>query len=231
MERGDKVVNLRTECCEANLRLHASGIVDFTFGNVSVVDRSAGTMAIKPSGVDYGALTPESIVVLRLDDGAQIESSLNPSTDAPTHRRLYQALPLAGCVVHTHSRNAVAFAQAGMPIPCLGTTHADYFDGEIPVTRELTDAEIEKDYEWNSGTAVAEVGDRGAALLRNHGVFVWDVDWRTAVEKAAAVEVIAEMALKTILLSGKTGPISANLLRKHFDRKHGGTAYYGQKKP
>lgn len=221
-------MSLREACCEANKRLFAAGIVDFTFGNVSVADRAGGVMAIKPSGVGYDALTPESIVVERLEDGAVVEGELNPSTDAPTHRRLYLSLESAGCVVHTHSRNATAFAQAGMPIPCLGTTHADYFAGEIPVTREMTTAEIESEYEWNTGAVIAECGDVGAVLLRNHGVFVWDSDWAKAVEKAAAVEVIAEIALKTILLSGKTNPIADALLRKHHERKHGATAYYGQ---
>jgi L-ribulose-5-phosphate 4-epimerase len=173
-------------------------------------------------------LTPEDCVVVALEDGAVLAGSLRPSTDTPTHRRLYLLREGIGCVVHTHSRNATAFAQAGVPLPCLGTTHADYFDGDVPVTREMTVSEIEGEYEWNQGTVLHEVRDVGAALLRGHGAFAWGVDWKEAIERATALEVIAEMALKTLLLSPDAEELPEALLRKHFDRKHGDTAYYGQ---
>ena len=225
---------LREECCAANRLLPATGLVDLTFGNVSVLDPNAGVFAIKPSGVGYDVLSPADMVLLDLD-GAVVEGSLRPSSDTPTHRRLFLAFPGIRSVVHTHSRYAVSFAQAGREIPLLGTTHADYFAGDVPVTREMTASEIEGEYEWETGNVIAErFCDRldpmthPAVLVRNHGPFAWGGSGAKAVESAQALEVIAQMAFQSLLLHPEVPPPSGALIKKHFFRKHGPGAYYGQ---
>ena len=227
--------DIREECCEANLALPKTGLVDLTFGNVSVLDSDKAVFAIKPSGVDYAALRPEDMVIVDLD-GKVVEGELRYSSDTPTHRRLFLAFGDAGVrsVVHTHSRCAVAFAQAGREVPCLGTTHADHFYGPVPLTREVTPAEINGEYEWETGNVIVErykdlnPMDFPAVLVQGHGPFVWNVSAAKAVEYAFALEVVADMALKTLSLEPQHAGISKALLDKHFLRKHGKSAYYGQ---
>jgi L-ribulose-5-phosphate 4-epimerase len=227
--------SLREACTEANLQLPKTGLVDLTFGNVSVYDADAGVFAIKPSGVDYGKLTPADMVILDLD-GNVVEGTLRPSSDTPTHRRLYLAFGGNGvrAVVHTHSRNAVSFAQAGRPIPCFGTTHCDYFNGAVPVTRTMTEAEVGGAYEWDTAKVIIETFagrdpmECPAVLVRNHGPFAWGPTGAKAVEAAIALEVVAEMAWKTALIDPQALEVPAYLLQKHFFRKHGVGAYYGQ---
>ncbi len=224
---------IREECCEANRGLPAVGLVDLTFGNVSVLDVAAGAFAIKPSGVAYDALRPEDMVIVDLD-GEVVEGKLRFSSDTPTHRHLFREFPGVRSVVHTHSRHAVAFAQAGREIACFGTTHADYFHGPVPLTRAMTAAEIANDYEWNTGAVIAErfAGiaplDVPAVLVRGHGPFAWGVSAAKAVETAQALEIIAQMARDTVLLDPGACPLPRGLHDKHFLRKHGAGAYYGQ---
>jgi len=230
-----KYAHIREQCCEANKQLPKLKIVDLTFGNVSMVDRTLGVFGIKPSGVGYDELKPDDIVILDLE-GKHIEGSLRPSSDTPTHRRLYLGFGDIGAVVHTHSRNATAFAQARRAIPCMGTTHADYFYGEVPVTREMTAEEIQTEYEWQTGNVIVErfadinPNDINAVLVRGHGPFVWGDTVQKAVENAFALEVIAEMTLKSISLLPEATPIPQALHDKHYLRKHGKGAYYGQGK-
>ncbi len=225
--------DLREECCAANMDLPKMGLADITFGNASVIDRAAGVFAIKPSGVDYARLTPADMVLLDVD-GNVVEGALRPSSDTPTHRRLFQAFPGIRSVVHTHSRNAVSFAQAGRGIPCFGTTHADYFYGEVPVTRPMTPAEILRAYEWETGNVIAECFEKldpdhmSAVLVHGHGPFAWGPSGAKAVENALALEIVAEMALKVLQLNPSAAPLPPFLLDKHFFRKHGPAAYYGQ---
>jgi len=225
--------DIKQECYEANLLLPEYKLIDLTFGNVSVADSERQVFAIKPSGVDYRVLRVEDIVVVDFE-GKVVEGALRPSSDTPTHHRLFRAFTGIRSIVHTHSRNAVAFAQAGRGIPCLGTTHADYFFGEIPVTRPMTRKEIESAYEWETGNVIVERFkdlspiEVSAVLVHSHGPFVWGSTGKKAVENALAVEIVAEMALKAIQLSPQVRPISSDLLGKHFLRKHGKTAYYGQ---
>ncbi len=225
---------LRQECYEANLALPKTGLVDLTFGNVSVLDPDRGVFGIKPSGVEYAWLTPEDIVLIDLE-GQQVEGRLRPSSDTATHRRLFQAFSGIRSVVHTHSRTAVSFAQAGKGIPCFGTTHADYFYGEVPVTRPMTPEEIAEAYEWQTGNVIVERFAQldplqiPAVLVHGHGPFAWGPSGAKAVENAFALEIVAEMALKALQLNPQAVPISQALLDKHFLRKHGATAYYGQK--
>jgi L-ribulose-5-phosphate 4-epimerase len=224
---------LREECYEANVALPKFGLVDLTFGNVSVIDRRAGIFGIKPSGVDYTQLKPADIVLVDLD-GKEVEKGLRPSSDTATHQRLFQAFGAIRSVVHTHSRHAVSFAQAGRGIPCLGTTHADYFYGEVPVTRPLTPEEIAGAYEWETGNVIAERFAKldpvqmPAVLVHGHGPFAWGESGAKAVENAFALEVVAEMALKALQLNPHVQPLASHLLDKHFFRKHGAAAYYGQ---
>lgn len=224
---------LKQECLEANLALPQTGLVDLTFGNVSVADQEKRVFAIKPSGVDYSELRAEDIVVLDFE-GNLLEGTLRPSSDTPTHRCLFLHFPGIRSVVHTHSRNAVAFAQAPREIPCLGTTHCDYFRGPVPLTREMTPAEVNGDYEWETGKVIVErfAGldplDFPAVLVRNHGPFTWGVSGKKAVEAAIALEAIADMAAKTLALAPQAPPAPAHLHEKHFSRKHGPSAYYGQ---
>jgi L-ribulose-5-phosphate 4-epimerase len=224
---------LKESCCAANCKLPELGIVDLTFGNVSVLDPDAAVFAIKPSGVDYAALKADDIVVLDLE-GKVVEGSLRPSSDTPTHRCLYRNFKGIQCVVHTHSRYATAFAQAGLAIPCLGTTHSDYFYGEVPVTRAMTPEEVAGEYEWETGKVIVErfqdIDPRAvsAVLVRWHAPFVWGASWQKAIENAFALEVIAEMTQKSLTLNPGATPVPQHLLDKHYLRKHGIGAYYGQ---
>ncbi len=238
--------DIKEECCEANKQLPACGIVDLTFGNVSIVDRDKGVLAIKPSGVPYETLQPDEIVVLKLDaqpdenhnldlEAIKVEGDLRPSSDTPTHMRLYQAFGNIKAVVHTHSRNATAYAQAGLSIPCMGTTHADYFYGEVPVTRQITPEEIERHYEWETANVIIESFQEvdpdqvNAVLFHGHAPFVWGSSGKKAVENAFALEIIAEMTMKAMLLKPDAASLSQAQLDKHYLRKHGANAYYGQK--
>lgn len=226
--------DLRRECYETNLLLPQFGLVDLTFGNASVFDRDAGVFAIKPSGVAYAALRPADMVVLDLD-GSVVAGALRPSSDTATHRRLFLGFPGIRSVAHTHSRKAVAFAQAGLGIPCLGTTHADFFAGEVPVTRALTPAEVAGDYEWETGNVIVErfaaldPSAIPAALVRGHGPFAWGPTGAAAAENALALEIAADLALATFRLRPAAEPLPAHLRGKHFLRKHGPAASYGQR--
>lgn len=229
-----KFTAIREECCEANRSLGSSGLVDLTFGNVSVLDRDAGVFAIKPSGVGYDALTPDNMILVDFE-GKPVEGKLRPSSDTPTHLRLFRAFDGIRSVAHTHSRYAVSFAQAGKEIPLLGTTHADYFRGAVPVTRVLTPEEIGGAYELETGNVIVErfAGvdplSVPAVLVRNHGPFAWGASGAMAVETAQALEVIAQMAWQTLCLHPKVETAPDVLRDKHFFRKHGTDAYYGQK--
>jgi L-ribulose-5-phosphate 4-epimerase len=226
--------DIREECHAANKSLPSSGLVDLTFGNVSVCDRQAGVFAIKPSGVDYSALTPDDMVIVDFE-GKVVEGTLNPSSDTPTHRCLFLAFSEIRSVVHTHSRKAVAFAQAAFEIPLLGTTHADYFRGPIPLTRALTPEEIASAYEWETGNVIVErfansnPNDIPAVLVRNHGPFTWGPTAAKAVKNALALEIVADMAYHALTLVPNAVSPALALSEKHFFRKHGATATYGQK--
>jgi L-ribulose-5-phosphate 4-epimerase len=225
--------SIKEECFEANLALPKTGLVDLTFGNVSVADPERRVFAIKPSGVDYDKLTADDIVVLDYE-GNIVEGTLRPSSDTPTHRCLFLNFPGIRSVVHTHSRSAVAFAQAAMELPCLGTTHCDYFHGAVPVTRAMTPAEVAAEYEWETGLVIVERFsginplDIPAVLVRNHGPFTWGASAAKALETALALEIVADMALKTLALNPAAAAAPPHLLNKHFLRKHGPSAYYGQ---
>ncbi len=224
---------LKKEVCDANLALVEHKVVIFTWGNVSAIDKETGLVVIKPSGVDYSVMKPEDMVVVDLN-GTVVEGNLKPSTDLPTHLELYKAFPDIGGVVHTHSINATAWAQAGKGIPFYGTTHADYFHGEIPCTRSLTNDEIAGEYEKNTGLVIIErIGNEApltlpGALVKSHGVFSWGKDADNAVHNAVVMEAVAEMALKTQLINPSVTVASESLLNKHYLRKHGKNAYYGQ---
>ena len=228
---------LKQECLAANLALPKTGLVDLTFGNVSVADPELRVFAIKPSGVDYDKLTTDDIVVIGYD-GNIVEGNLRPSSDTPTHRCLYLHFPDIRSVVHTHSRSAVAFAQAAIEIPSFGTTHCDYFHGPIPITRAMTASEVGGDYEWETGKVIVQCfADSGidpleipAVLVRNHGPFAWGLSGAKAVETAQALEIVADMAIKTLAVNPAAFRAPDHLLDKHFFRKHGAGAYYGQPK-
>ena len=228
---------IREECLAANLALPKTGLVDLTFGNVSVADPEKRVFAIKPSGVDYDKLTADDMVILDFD-GNTVEGDLRPSSDTPTHRCLFLNFPGIRSVVHTHSRSAVAFAQAGVDVPCLGTTHCDYFHGSVPVTRGMTQEEVGGEYEWETGNVIVErfisAGinplDVPAVLVRNHGPFAWGPSGAKAVETAQALEIVSDMAIKTLAINATAPAAPAHLLDKHFFRKHGPGAYYGQPK-
>ena len=227
---------LRERVLEANLALGRAGLVVLTFGNASAVDRDAGVVAIKPSGVSYDGLTASAISVVDLESGAVVDGRTRPSSDTPTHLVLYRAWVGVGGVVHTHSSFATAWAQAGREIPCYGTTHADHFDGPVPVTRALTTAEIEGEYERETGDVILETFvsleceplDRPAVLVASHGPFAWGASAEDAVENAIALEEVAERALHTRQVRADVPPIGDDLRRRHFRRKHGPEAYYGQ---
>lgn len=225
---------LKNDVFRRNLELVEHGLVVLTWGNVSGIDREAGLVAIKPSGVPYSGMTAEDIVVVDLE-GHAVEGRLRPSSDLPTHLALYRAFPSVGGIVHTHSPKAVAWAQARRGIPAFGTTHADHFHGAVPCTRELTPAEVADDYELNTGRVIEErFHDLDAeafpgVLVAGHGPFTWGPTPRKAVENAVALEQIAAMALDTLRLDPDAEPAPSYVLDKHYFRKHGPGAYYGQK--
>jgi len=226
---------LKERVYEANLDLVGHGLVILTFGNASGIDRRRGIVAIKPSGVGYERMKPADIVLVDLD-GRVVEGKLRPSSDTPTHLALYRAFRAIGGIAHAHSQYATMYAQAGREIPCLGTTHADHFRGPVPVTRMLTKAEVEHKYEATTGKLIVERFRRldpatmPAVLVAGHGPFVWGESPEAAVRNALALEQIAKMAFGTHVLSPASGPLPAHLLRRHFERKHGPRATYGQKK-
>jgi L-ribulose-5-phosphate 4-epimerase len=227
---------LRRAVAVANNDIAATGLVVHSFGNVSGVDREAGVFAIKPSGIPCDDVTDHDVVVVSLDDGSTVWGSNRPSSDTPTHRAIYRGLHTVGGVVHTHSPFATAWAQARKAIPCLGTTHADHFRGPVPVTRALTTDEIEGDYEANTGQVIVEMYSSGGldpveipgALVSSHGPFAWGSDPSTAAEMAAAMELLARLALHTLTISPQQPTLEEPLLERHFFRKHGPLAYYGQ---
>ena len=227
---------LREEVLEANLELVRRGLVMYTFGNASGISREEGLVAIKPSGVPYDALKPEDLVVVDME-GKTVEGSLHPSSDLATHLILYAAFTGIGGIAHTHSSSATAWAQAQREIPCFGTTHADYFRGPVPVTRPLTPAEIRSDYEANTGHAIVQRFKKldplhtPAVLVAGHAPFGWGKSATEAAHIAVVLEEIAAMAFQTIAANPKARPISKHLHEKHFQRKHGGAAYYGQRRP
>ena len=226
---------LKEEVCRANLLLPEHRLVTFTWGNVSGIDRESGLMAIKPSGVEYDKLTPDDMVLVDVQTGKRVEGKWNPSSDTDTHCELYRAFPELGGVVHTHSRWATTFAQAGRGVPPLGTTHGDYFYGEIPCTRKMTTEEIGGDYERETGKVIVETFsgkepmEIPAVLVHSHGPFCWGEDAMTAVHNAVVLEELCFMAWHTLLLSPDIRPMQQKLLDKHYLRKHGENAYYGQR--
>ena len=224
---------IRKTVCDANIELQRRNLVIYSFGNVSGIDRTAGIVAIKPSGVSYDDLTPDKIVLLDLD-GTIVEGKLKPSSDTPTHLELYRNFKAIGGICHTHSVNATAWAQACKEIPCFGTTHADYFYGSVPITKIMTEDEIRSDYELNTGKVIVrrfadmDPMKMTGVLVANHGPFSWGRTPAAAVESMVVLEQIATMALGTIMINPSQGPISKVLLDKHYLRKHGKNAYYGQ---
>lgn len=229
--------DLRKLVCEANLLLPKYDLVTFTWGNVSAIDRARGLVVIKPSGVSYEEMGPDDMVVVDLD-GKVVQGDLNPSSDTPTHLELYRQFEALGGIVHTHSTQATSFAQAERDLPCYGTTHADYFYGPVPCTRMLTEAEIEGDYELNTGRVIVETfRQRGidpaavpGVLVRKHGPFAWGKDALKAVESAVVMEEVARMALLTEQINPQVAAAPQAIQDKHYFRKHGANAYYGQKK-
>ncbi len=227
---------LKQEVCAANLELAARGVVIYTWGNVSGIDRERGLMVIKPSGVDYDGMKAEDMTVVDLTTGQTVEGRYKPSSDTETHLELYRKYPQIGGIVHTHSPFATSWAQAGRGIPCYGTTHADYLYGEIPCIRNLTPQEIDEGYEENTGIVIADEFDRlgldpvamPGALCKNHGPFTWGKDAHEAVHNAVVVEEVAKMALYTEMINPKAEPTPQAMQDKHYLRKHGKNAYYGQ---
>ena len=221
---------------QANMELKESGLVLFTFGNVSAVDRERGLLVIKPSGVSYDALAPDNMVCVSLETGQAIDSDLNPSSDTLTHLELYRSFKSCGGIVHSHSEYATACAQANVPIRCMGTTHADYFYGDIPITRQLTKKETAENYEKNTGLVIVETFETHnpdeipAVLVANHGPFVWGLDPFDAVHNAEIVEFLAKIETHTRQLNPKARRPPQHLIDKHYFRKHGTEAYYGQQK-
>ena len=227
--------SLREHVLQANLDLVRQGLVLFTFGNVSAIARENGLVVIKPSGVPYDSMTPAQLVVTDLA-GNIAEGELRPSSDLPTHLALYKAFPEIGGVAHTHSEYATAWAQARRPIPCYGTTHADYFHGSVPVTEVMEQSEISSDYELNTGHAIVRAFQKidyaavPAVLVANHGPFCWGPDAETAAHNAAVLEAVAHMAYFTVRINEQAEPVGRSLHDKHYLRKHGSNAYYGQAK-
>lgn len=227
---------LKKIVCEANLDLPKYGLVTFTWGNVSAIDRQSGLFVIKPSGVEYDKLTPEDMVVVDLEC-KKVEGRYNPSSDTATHAELYKAFPEIGGIVHTHSSYAASWAQAGRSIPCYGTTHADYIYGEVPCIRCLNAEEIVEDYEKNTGRLIVEEFLRmckdplsvPAVLCKNHGPFAWGRDAHDAVHNAVVLEEVAKMAYRTESINHHVQPAPQELMDKHYYRKHGANAYYGQR--
>lgn len=225
--------DLKKKVYEANMELQRKGLVIYTWGNVSGIDREKGLIVIKPSGVDYDTMKAEDMVVLDLE-GNVVEGKYKPSTDTPTHLVMYNTYPNIGGVVHTHSEWATTFAQAGLSIPAFGTTHADYFYGDVPCTRDLSDEEINGEYEKETGNVIVEtIGDKNpleipAIVVKNHGPFTWGKDPDNAVYNAVVLDKVAEMAYKTMTLNKSVKSVNQTLLDKHYLRKHGVNAYYGQ---
>ena len=227
--------DLKQKVYEANMLLPKYGLVTFTWGNVSAIDTESGLFVIKPSGVDYEKMTPADMVVMDLQ-GIKVEGDLRPSSDTPTHLELYKAFPEIGGIVHTHSSYATSWAQAGRSIPCYGTTHADYIYGEVPCLRCLTKEEIDEAYEENTGHLIVnefqrmnkEVMAVPAVLCKNHGPFAWGKDAMDAVHNAVVLEEVAKMAYRTETINPKVAPAPQELQDKHYYRKHGANAYYGQ---
>lgn len=227
---------LKREVYEANMELPRYGLVTFTWGNVSAIDRESGLFVIKPSGVEYDKLTPEDMVVVNLN-GNRVEGRYNPSSDTATHVELYKAFPEIGGVVHTHSSYATSWAQSGRDIPCYGTTHADYIYGEVPCLRCLTAEEIAQAYEENTGHLIVNEFKRlgkdpmavPACLCKNHGPFAWGRTAKEAVHNAVVLEEVAKMAYRTETINPRVAPAPRELQDKHYYRKHGANAYYGQK--
>lgn len=236
MEKDQRIKELKKQVYEANMQLPKHGLVTFTWGNVSGIDRESGLFVIKPSGVEYDKLTPDDMVVMDLM-GNKAEGRLNPSSDTKTHMILYRRFPQIGGVVHTHSTWATSWAQAGRDIPCYGTTHADYIYGSIPCARNLTAQELQ-DYEENTGVLIADLfEDRGiepmsvpGVLCKNHGPFTWGTDADNAVHNAVVLEEVAKMAALCELINPRVGEAPKSLQDKHYMRKHGPNAYYGQGK-
>lgn len=228
---------LKQQVYEANMELPRRGLVTYTWGNVSGIDRAGGFVVIKPSGVAYEELTSDKMVVVDLQTGTIVEGSLNPSSDTKTHLELYKAFPALGGIVHTHSPFAVAWAQAGRDIPCYGTTHADYFYGPVPCARHLTAAELEEDYEKNTGKVIIETFQNRnidpvavpAVICHSHGPFTWGKDAAQAVYHAVVLEEVAKMALFTRQIDPAAAPAPQSMQDKHYLRKHGPNAYYGQR--
>ena len=237
-ERVTQYADLREAACRGNQDLAASGLVVGTFGNLSAVDRAAGVFAIKASGVPYDALTPDHMVVVSLDTGRVVGGGLRPSSDTPTHLELYRAFS-CGAIVHTHSEFATMFAQTRTEIRCMGTTHADSFRGDIPVTRQLSRAEVEGEYERNTGLVIVETFRSGglspeempAVLVAQHAPFTWGADCAHAIENAKILELVARMEWRGRLLEPGAPRPDPFLVDKHFLRKHGAKAYYGQRRP
>ena len=233
---GQVAAELRESVYRANRELAESGLVHGTFGNVSAIDRGAGLFVIKPSGVPYVDQTPEHMVAISLETGAVVDGRFRPSSDTPTHLELYRAFACGG-IVHTHSEAASAFAQARLPIRCMGTTHADHFRGDVPVTRPLTREEVEGEYERNTGLVIVECFRQGgisaqdvpAVLVAQHGPFTWGVDAFEAVEHARVLEHVARMETRVRLLAPDAPRPESYLVDRHFLRKHGRAAYYGQR--
>lgn len=227
---------LKEEVFKANMLLPQYKLITFTWGNVSGVDREKGLMVIKPSGVEYDTMTRDDMVIVDLKTGKKVEGELNPSSDTDTHVALYNAFPNIKGVVHTHSRWATTFAQSGMGIPALGTTHGDYFYGEIPCTRKMTPEEIGGKYELETGNVIIETfkdkspDDIPAVLVHSHGPFTWGTDPHNAVHNAVVLEELAFMAWHNIMMNPEIKPMQQELLDKHYLRKHGKNAYYGQRK-
>jgi L-ribulose-5-phosphate 4-epimerase len=232
---GKRIQRLREIVYRANMDLVARGLVVSTFGNASGIDREMGLIAIKPSGVDYGELMPGNMVILDLD-GKKVEGALNPSSDTKTHVRLYKEFSEIGGVVHTHSRHATAWAEARKPLPCLGTTHADYFHGEVPCTEVITDEQIRKDYEEETAVQILEAFraidycGMPAVLVASHGPFTWGKDAAEACHLAWMLEFAAEMAFMAMMINPRIRGVRKSLLDKHYLRKHGTNATYGQGK-
>ena len=226
---------LKQQVCEANLDLVREGLVIQTWGNASGIDIERGLMVIKPSGVPYASMKPQHMVVVSLESGKVVDGYLKPSSDTPTHLVLYRAFPKTGGIVHTHSLHAAAWAQACRAIPAFGTTQADYWHGAVPCTRQMKPAEIKNDYEANTGRVIVETFkklnplEHPAVLVASHGPFCWGKDVRDAVRNAITLEFVARLAGETLHLNPETKPMPSALLDKHFLRKHGPKAYYGQK--
>jgi len=228
--------DLREKVWLANQALVRAGLVTLSFGNASGVDRESGVLVIKPSGVPYDVLRPDDLVVVSLEDGRVVEGSLRPSSDTPTHLLLYRRFPEVGGVVHTHSTAATAWAQAGRSIPPLGTTHADHFHGAVPVTRQMTPTEVEGEYESETGAVIVETlarlglnaAEMPGALVASHGPFTWGKDAQDAADNATALEAVATMAIHTLNLNPAVTSAPDYLMERHFRRKHGPNAYYGQ---